>query len=71
MDNRKKIYPPRYNYWYWNDVYSTDEIKELHEIISIHSLDVMVDLILFIKGRNFWMISEIFESFTVAAYCHQ
>ena len=34
MDNRKKIYPPRYNYWYWNNVYTTDEIKELHKLID-------------------------------------
>ena len=34
MTDRKQVNPTRYNYWYWNNVYTTDEIKELHKIID-------------------------------------
>ena len=33
-DKREEIYPPRYTYWYWNDVYSIDELKQLHEVFE-------------------------------------
>ena len=34
MKNREKIYPPRYTYWYWNDVYSHDELLQLHDVFK-------------------------------------
>ena len=34
MTGKKEIYPPRYTYWYWNDVYSHDELKQLHEVFE-------------------------------------
>ena len=31
---RRDDITPRYNFWYWENIYSTEEIKELHNIIN-------------------------------------
>ena len=34
MENNRDKKVPKYNYWYWHNVYSTDEIRELHKDIN-------------------------------------
>ena len=34
MIDKKELHTQRYTYWYWNDVYSHDELLELHKIFE-------------------------------------